>query len=122
MGFTEAMQSAFNKKFDFAGRASRSEYWYFALGMLPLYIVVDVILAAVHNVSSILEGLFGLVVLVGYIFLTIVSLSLWLRRLHDTNHSGWWWLIGFIPIVGGVVLFIFTVLPSDPGDNNYGAL
>jgi uncharacterized membrane protein YhaH (DUF805 family) len=44
----------------------------------------------------------------------------WLRRLHDTDRSGWWVLIFLIPIIGAIVLIVFTVLDSDPGENQYG--
>jgi uncharacterized membrane protein YhaH (DUF805 family) len=47
-------------------------------------------------------------------------LALGVRRLHDTNRSGWWVLLGFIPIIGSIVLFVFYVVDSTPGDNQYG--
>ena len=54
--------------------------------------------------------------------MTIVpALAVLIRRLHDTGKSGWWVLIGFVPFVGTIVLFVFSVLDSDAGDNKYGA-
>ena len=50
----------------------------------------------------------------------IPSLAIWVRRLHDTDRSGWWLLLIFIPVLGAIVLFIFSVLESTPGDNSYG--
>jgi len=50
----------------------------------------------------------------------IPNLALGFRRLHDTNRSAWWLLIGLVPFVGAVVLIVFYLLPSTPGDNNYG--
>ena len=62
-------------------------------------------------------GIVGLV----WILATIVpALSVLVRRLHDTGRSGWWALIGFVPLVGGIVLFVFSVSDSHPGENTYG--
>jgi uncharacterized membrane protein YhaH (DUF805 family) len=48
------------------------------------------------------------------------SLGVAVRRLHDTNRSGWWLLIGLIPIIGGIVLLVFFVLEGTRGPNNHG--
>ena len=53
-----------------------------------------------------------------YIFISF-SISMTVRRLHDTNRSGWWWWLYLVPF-GLIVVFIFTVMPSSPGENNYG--
>ena len=56
-----------------------------------------------------------------WILVTIVpALAVLVRRLHDTGKTGWWVLIGFVPLIGGIVLLVFTVLDSDAGENNYG--
>ncbi len=62
---------------------------------------------------GILGGLFALVML-------IPSFAVGIRRLHDTSRSRWWVLIGFIPLIGGIVLLVFTVQDSTSGDNAYG--
>ncbi|MEZ7827275.1 MAG: DUF805 domain-containing protein, partial [Aquiluna sp.] len=63
-------------------------------------------------------GILGLI----WILVTILpALAVLVRRLHDTDRSGWWALIGLIPLVGGVVLFVFSVLDSTAGENQYGA-
>ncbi len=59
----------------------------------------------------------------GFIYLLAVLLpgiAVSIRRLHDTDRSGWWLLIGLIPFVGAIVVFVFTVLDSTPGENQYG--
>jgi uncharacterized membrane protein YhaH (DUF805 family) len=62
-------------------------------------------------------GIVGLI----WIFVTIVpALAVLVRRLHDTGRRGWWALIGLIPLIGFIVLLVFTVLDSDAGDNTYG--
>jgi hypothetical protein len=48
------------------------------------------------------------------------SLGVGIRRLHDTNRTGWWYLLVFLPIIGWIVLIVFLAMASDPGSNNYG--
>ena len=62
-------------------------------------------------------GIVGLI----WIFATIVpALAVLIRRLHDAGKTGWWALVGFIPFVGAIVLLVFTVTDSSPGENKYG--
>ena len=49
------------------------------------------------------------------------SIAVSVRRLHDIDKTGWWILIGFIPIIGTIILLIFAFLPGTAGDNKYGA-
>jgi len=102
----------------FEGRARRSEYWFFTLFnfliMLAL-IFLDVFMASANPQTGIgvLSGLYSLGVL-------IPSISVLVRRLHDTNRSGWWFWIFLVPLIGGLVLFIFMLLDGTAGDNDYG--
>ncbi len=70
---------------------------------------------------------FGIGFLIGYLILLIFalatlvpSIAVTMRRLHDSGRSGWWYLISFVPYVGGIVLFIFMLLEGQPGENKYG--
>lgn len=63
---------------------------------------------------GVLGGLYTLAVL-------IPSLAVSVRRLHDTNRSGWWLLLLLIPLIGALVILIFTVQDGTPGENTYGA-
>lgn len=104
---------------DFAGRARRSEYWYFLLGNLivaTVLTVVDFLLAGslLGSATRLLDLLYSLAVLVPGIAVTI-------RRLHDTGRPGIWILIGLLPLVGAVVLLVFMLEDSQPGSNRYGA-
>lgn len=63
---------------------------------------------------GLLSGLYTLAVL-------IPSIAVSVRRLHDTNRSGWWLLISLVPLVGAIVLFVFLVLDSHPGEHQYGS-
>jgi uncharacterized membrane protein YhaH (DUF805 family) len=94
-----------------SGRARRSEYWYFVLFNLIIFIILTIIDYAIN--SAILSTIYSLAVL-------IPSIAVAVRRLHDTNRTGWWLLIGLIPIIGFIVLLIFMVQDSQKGENQYG--
>ena len=109
--------SVLKKYVEFGGRASRTEFWMFALFNFIISIVLGVVDSVIgtktpHGVG-ILGAIYGLAVLLPY-------LGVAARRLHDTGRSGWWLLLLFIPIIGWVVLLVFYVLESQPGDNEYG--
>jgi len=95
----------------FNGRARRTEYWMFFLFNLIIGIVLEIIGLALKN--QILYYIYGLAVL-------LPNLAVGVRRLHDTGKSGWWLLIGLIPIVGWIVLLVFFVTAGQPGNNQYG--
>ena len=101
----------------FEGRARRREYWFFALFVVLISVVLTIIDSMIGTMTSqgagILSGLFCLAVL-------IPSLAVGARRLHDTDRSGWWLLIGLIPFIGAIVLIVFFLLDSQPGTNAYG--
>lgn len=102
----------------FEGRSRRAEYWYFFLYNVLFGIaaaIVD-ILAGTYN-----KGLgIGLVGVIYALAVLLPSLAVAIRRLHDTNRSGWWLLIAFIPLAGAIALIVFYAQDSDPGDNTYG--
>ncbi|MBL4606269.1 MAG: DUF805 domain-containing protein [Pseudomonadales bacterium] len=102
----------------FSGRSQRKEYWYFLLFnliALILFVSIDAAIGTfnVETGTGIISTIYMLAVLLPYFGVGI-------RRLHDTNRSGWWLLIGFIPIVGPIVLIVFFCLDSDPDENKYG--
>jgi uncharacterized membrane protein YhaH (DUF805 family) len=96
----------------FNGRARRKEYWMFVL----FYILIAIALAIVEGVIR-SRGLLGMLLGLG---LLLPSLGVSIRRLHDTDRSGWWLLIGFVPLVGGIVLLVFMCLDGSSGANQYG--
>jgi uncharacterized membrane protein YhaH (DUF805 family) len=55
-----------------------------------------------------------------YVIMFFVNLSLAVRRLHDTDKSGFWIFIGLIPLIGAIVLLVFYLLPGTPGPNRHG--
>lgn len=99
----------------FEGRARRSEYWYFVLFNLLISIflgIIDYLLFGSHG-FGLLRGVYSLAVLVP-------GLAVSVRRLHDTNRSGWWLLLAFVPIIGAIVLLVFMVQDSQSAENQYG--
>jgi uncharacterized membrane protein YhaH (DUF805 family) len=102
----------------FKGRARRKEYWFFALFNL----IVSVVLTGVDYMTGSLDMELGVGLLSGLYSLAILipSLAVTVRRLHDTDRTGWWLLIAFIPLIGAIVLLVFMLLDSKPGDNQYG--
>jgi uncharacterized membrane protein YhaH (DUF805 family) len=114
---------------DFSGRARRREYWMFVLVNVVIVIVLSVIDTLLGtggfratagggsfyaaNSLGLLSGLYTLAVLLPSIAVTV-------RRLHDTDRSGWWILLGFIPIIGGIILLVFYVLEGTRGPNRFG--
>ena len=102
----------------FNGRARRKEYWYFVLFSMLISIVLAIIDGATGSFSAeagmgLLGGIYALAVL-------IPSIAVGVRRLHDTNRSGWWLLIALIPIIGAIVLIVFLASDSKPEENQYG--
>ena len=81
---------------------------------IVLGVIEGIVGIAPQSDQSVLAGIYSLAVL-------IPSIAVFVRRLHDTNHSGWWFFIAFVPLIGAIVLLVFMVRDSDQGDNQYGA-
>ena len=94
----------------FAGRATRTQYWMYFLINLLISIGFGMLDKALG--MGFLAPLYSLAVL-------IPGIAIGARRLHDSGRSGWWMLISLLPIIGFIILFIFLALPSD-GPNDYG--
>jgi uncharacterized membrane protein YhaH (DUF805 family) len=96
----------------FQGRARRKEYWMFVL----FSAIVSIVLAIIEGIigsQNVLTGLYSLAVL-------LPSLAVGVRRLHDTGRSGWWLLLCLIPIIGSIIVLVFTCQDSEPTANRYG--
>jgi uncharacterized membrane protein YhaH (DUF805 family) len=117
MEFAEAIQSCFKQYIGFTGRARRSEYWWFALFGVIVSIVADLIDTVLGTMSE--DTNVGVVGGIAGLALLLPGIAVAIRRLHDTSRSGWWILIGLVPIVGWIVLIVFYVQDSHP-DNKYG--
>ena len=115
MGIQEAVTSCFSKYVTFQGRAQRSEFWWFGLFCL---IVIVVLMA----ISAATEGSIIVMILLGLFYLAIIlpSIAVCVRRLHDTDHSGWWFFIQMVPVVGPFWYLYFLVIAGTPGPNRFG--
>lgn len=104
MTFTESIEQCFKKYATFEGTASRSEFWWFMLFLIVAGAVIGYVSEPV-----------GLLFNLGTI---VPSFAAGCRRLHDTDRSGWWQLLWFVPVIGWIVLLVFLVQDTRP--NGYG--
>lgn len=112
--FVEAVKMALQQNYcNFSGRSSRSEYWWFCLFSFIVGVIVSAIFSFNENISMVANGVVTLALL-------LPGIGVAVRRLHDTNRSGWWLLLGFIPLIGAIVLLIWYVQPSQETPNQYG--
>lgn len=96
----------------FSGRAHRTEFWMYALFNFIAIIVLSIIDGII--------GTNGIIVTLYYLATILPGIAVAMRRLHDTDRSGWWMLVGFVPFIGGIVLLIFFCMEGTSGDNQYG--
>mgnify|MGYP000984149216 FL=1 len=125
MGLWDIFKLTMTKNFaEFSGRATRREYWMFQLAGILFSFVFSFAVVILSGVLSLIdESLVIVAMFLSYLYplaILIPSLGILVRRLHDTGRSGWMILLGLIPFVGPIVLFIFTLLDSQPGTNAYG--
>jgi uncharacterized membrane protein YhaH (DUF805 family) len=112
VGFGEAISEGFKNIVTFHGRASRSAFWWFFIGAIIIDVIGGIIGRAAHAAA---------IQYIIYALVAIGTVSLSVRRLHDSGKSGFWWLIGFIPLIGTITLIVFYCLPGTPGPNKYDA-
>ena len=112
----------FKNYFNFSGRARRMEYWSYALVnfiiTLPFYVLhfIDIAKSDFQNPFS---PYYFIIMLISLATL-LPSLGVFVRRMHDTNRSGWWFLIAFVPLIGAIVILVFLFTEGTKGVNNYG--
>jgi len=107
----EYFMEAMRRYADFNGRIRRKAFWMFIL----FYVIFSV-------VCSVIDGILG-TMFIGAIYtlaMLIPVLSATARRLHDTGRSGWWQLLGLIPLIGGIVVLVFCAQDSHEGENDFG--
>jgi uncharacterized membrane protein YhaH (DUF805 family) len=125
MDLVQAVKSSFRKFADFKGRASRSEYWYFALfaNVSPYFLVIigQYFQGQVYSYNAYrLFSLLTYIALAIFLASIIPSLACATRRLHDTGHSGGAIFLSLIPIVGPIILIVWLASAGEPFDNRYG--
>lgn len=97
---------------NFAGRADRKEYW--------MFVAVNILASLV---LGIVDGITGIPVL-GLLYMLVAllpSIAVTIRRLHDTDRSGWWMLVALIPFVGALLLLVLMILDGTNGENRFGS-
>ena len=132
----------FKRYFDFTGRSRRLEFWLFAMLNVIVYAVIGILVVATGSTAtrlgatdpndpisiySILFGGFGLLFLLWGLVVLIPSIAVSVRRLHDRDMTGWWYLgfiiLSAIPLIGllaSIAFIVFMALPGTPGPNKYG--
>ena len=115
MDFWTAIKTCYGKYVTFRGRAPRSEYWYFMLFCTLLAIAAMILDEALFGDYN--NAFYAIVTLANL----LPSLAVTVRRLHDTDRSGWWWLIGFVPLIGWIVLLIWFCTRGTSGANRFGS-
>ena len=118
---TQWMLEPLHKYATFAGRASRSELWWFILFSVVLGMIVggiDISIPGLRWLSS--ESPIGALGVLLSLAFFIPGLAVAVRRLHDLNKSGWWYFLGIIPVIGGLILLYWFVQRGTIGPNDYG--
>ncbi len=125
MTFAQAIKAGFRNYVNFSGRASRSEYWYFVLFMVLVYLVMFVLDRVLDTNSDSMPALIltlavAVVLIVVALGLILPAISIAVRRLHDLNQSGWWYLLNLIPLVGPIILLVWFCMRGTVGSNRFG--
>lgn len=134
MSFGTAIKSALGKYASFTGRAPRSEFWFFylfvVLGTIVLNLldsalgwVVDLGSETIETASgpiTFVNGDIGALSTIWALVLILPYIAVTVRRLHDSDRSGWWWWIQLVPCAGFIVILVFMLIPGTRGDNRFG--
>lgn len=110
----------FNNYVNFNGRARRSEYWFYILFYVVGSFILSFFMGLMSDISPVLGIGFIFLILLYYMLMFLPTLAVSVRRLHDTDKSGWFILLGLIPVVGFILLIIFYATEGTPGRNQYG--
>ncbi|SOC17455.1 uncharacterized membrane protein YhaH [Rhodobacter sp. JA431] len=129
MNLISAVKTCLRNYATFKGRAPRSEFWWFILFFFLVSVVLATIETAVFGIGEVshVDGGYewqsngGPLTVLFSLAMVLPMLAVTVRRLHDVGKSGWFILIGLIPLIGGLVLLFFYVQPSQQGPNQFGA-
>lgn len=112
LNLSQALVTAKLKGIDIKSRSCRSEYWW-------MFVVLGVVTFAALIIKFVVPS-FGIVYDIVSALATFILFFVSIRRLHDSEHSGWWLLVLLIPVIGTVIYFYFMILPGTSGPNKYG--
>ena len=123
VGFVDAVRHFYAKYTQFSGRASRSEYWWATLYVVGVAVLLELLVVSIgtsptgeHNVLGVVISLLMLAFWAGNL---VPAVAVSVRRLHDVNLSGWFYLLSLVPLVGGLVLLVLMVLPGRPHGSRF---
>ena len=122
ISFKDAVKSGFMKAMDSSGRATRAEYWWWTLFILIVIASISgmtIIAELLSNNQVVLLEKFYFLFALWLLVIALPTISVSIRRLHDTGKSAWHLLVNFIPYIGNIIFTILMCLPSKP-DNKYG--
>lgn len=121
MNMIEAVRSIFGNYANFNGRARRAEYWWWWLAQILLVFVMIIPMVAISPETSEIGATISLILIAVWSIGTLLpNITVTVRRLHDSDKTGWLYLLGLIPYIGGLILFVLMLLPGTPGENQYG--
>lgn len=129
MTFADSIRTVYGKYATFSGRAGRPEYWWWFLYMLiggGIVAAIEMSLGLGYGAITSGDGAMsasyqgGPLAGIWALAHLLPGLAVAVRRLHDTDRSGWWLLIGLVPLIGVLVLIYFYVLRDDAGENRFG--
>lgn len=124
MNMQTAVTTVLQKYATFTGRAARPEYWWWVLATIILLVTLGLVdgalIAPMMGHPSFDPEALQPLSAIASLLLLLPNLAVGVRRLHDTDRSGWWLLISLIPILGSLVLLYFFVQPGTAGDNRFG--
>jgi uncharacterized membrane protein YhaH (DUF805 family) len=115
MTFTDSIRTCFQKYVTWQGRATRSEFWWFALFVFAGNMILSagsVSMMSFGSGGGILNAVFAIGTFLPYI-------SVLVRRLHDTDKSGWWFWIGLVPMVGWIILIVILATEGTKSENRF---
>ena len=123
VGPVDAVQRFYAKYTQFSGRASRSEYWWATLYVVGVALVLELLVVSVGTSPTGENNVLGVVISLLMLLFSAVNIvpaiAVSVRRLHDINLSGWFYLLGLLPLVGGLVLLVLMVLPGRPHGSRF---
>lgn len=97
---------------NFSGRARRKEYWYFTL-VATCFVLVAAVIDTIFDMDEVIFSIVSII-------FAIPSIAVTIRRLHDINKSGWWYLISIIPLIGSLIILFWTCKDTHPNTNQWG--
>ena len=126
MDFMTAVKTCYSKYATFSGRAARSEFWWFVLFIMGMNFILTFVDSFLFGTVTTMPGGFeaqtsmpvfsGLFLLASF----LPNISVIVRRLHDTDRSGWWYWIVLVPVIGIILLIVWLATRGTPGENRFG--